>query len=218
MENNSFKMYRNRSGLSQKEVAVALNITQGAISAWESGRNRPDIAMLSKLANLYKVSVDDLLGNNDIDSPARPIEVKPEIVAEDEVLIPVIATLRCGFNYIGEPYTVLRRVPVPKSYIAKWGKNIVGIEAAGNSMLPTIKPKDLLIVIPGEWFENNNIVVVDINDSDTVKRIRKNNDGSIDLIPDNEEYEPMHLTPEELEMYQVHILGRVAKVIGPDLL
>lgn len=215
---DNLKLFRKRKGVNQSDVANYLGIAQNSYSRYENGSRQPDIDTLQKLAVYYGVSVDVLLGNEDIDSPARPIEVKPEIVAEDEVLIPVVATLRCGFNYIGEPYTVLRRVPVPKSYIAKWGKNIVGIEAAGNSMLPTIKPKDLLIIIPGEWFENNNIVVVDINDSDTVKRIRKNNDGSIDLIPDNEEYEPMHLTPEELEMYQVHILGRVAKVIGPDLL
>ena len=215
---NNLRLLRTNKGVTQQEVADSIGVTRVSYIGFENGKTNIKPEYLLRLAKYFDVTVDDILIEKVVDSPARPIEVKPEIFAEDEVLIPVVATLRCGFNYVGEPYTVLRRVPVPKSYINKWGKNIVAIEAAGNSMLPTIKPKDLLIVIPGEWFENNNIVVVDVNDSDTVKRIRRNKDGSIDLIPDNEEYETMHLTSEDLEMYQVHVLGRVAKVIGPDLL
>ena len=215
---NNLKLFRKRKGLNQIEMSSILGITQSSYSRYEAGTRDIPMDILSKTADYFGVSTDDILGRNDIVTSIRPIEVKPEIIAEDEVLVPVVATLRCGFDYTGEPYTILKKVPVPKSYMAKWGKNIVGIEAAGASMLPTIKPKDLLIVIPGEASEDNNIVVVDINDSDTIKRIRKSKDGGIDLIPDNEEFEPMHLTPEEIDMYQVHILGRVAKVIGPDLL
>ena len=215
---NNLRILRSRKGVTQQEVADYLGVNRVSYLGFENGKTNIKPEYLIKLAKYFDTTVDDILGEKIEDVPARPIVEKPELEFEDETLIPVIATLRCGFNYIGEPYTILRKVSVPKSYKRRWGNNIVGIEAAGNSMMPTIKPKDLLIVIPGSAFENGNIVVVDINDSDTVKRIRKNKDGSIDLIPDNEEFETMHLTPNDLAMFQVHVLGRVAKVIGPDLL
>ena len=163
------------------------------------------------------MSVDDLLADKPISVSARPIIEKPELVAEDEVMIPVVASLRCGFDFSGEPYTILRRVPVPKSYVRKWGKNIVGIEAVGRSMIPTIRPRDICVCVPGAAWENGNIVVADINDSDTIKRIFRAKDGGIDLVPDNEEFEPMHYTPDDLALYQINVLGRVVKTIPPDL-
>ena len=92
------------------------------------------------------------------------------------------------------------------------------MEAVGKSMMPTIRPGDLMVCIPGEAWEDNNIIDIDINDSDTIKRIfRSRRDNGIDLVPDNEEYEPMHYTPEDLALYQARILGRVVKTIPPDL-
>ena len=107
---------------------------------------------------------------------------------------------------------------MPPVYKRKWGKDIKVIEAEGNSMLPTIRPGDQLVCIPGDGWRDGNIVVIDINDSDTIKRIYRSKDGGIDLIPDNKQYKAVHYSSEELEDLQVHVLGRVAKVLGPDLL
>ena len=176
--------------------------------------------MLIKLSEYFGVTTDEILG---INTPApepvgRPIVVKPELVPEDEVMIPLVASLRCGYDAAGEPFSVIRKIPVPKSYVAKWGTNLVALEAVGRSMIPTIRPGDLMICIPGEAWENNHIVDIDVNDSDTIKRIfRSRHDGGIDLVPDNEEFEPQHFSPEDLELYQAHVLGRVVKTIGPDL-
>lgn len=219
MEENLIKLYRKRAGYSQKEVAEKLHVTQGAVSSWEAGRWDPDQQNLAAMADLFSVTVDQLLGRTTpLESFGRQIVVKPELAPEDEVMIPLVASLRCGFGEAGEPFTVIKKVAVPKSYISRWGKNIVALEAVGRSMIPTIRPGDLMICVPGGGWESNQIVVVDINDSDTVKRIFLNNqDGGIDLVPDNEEFEPMHYTPEEWNLYQGHVLGRVVKTIGPDL-
>lgn len=219
MEENLFKLYRKRAGYSQKEVASELSVTTAAVSSWEVGRYIPDPQNLKALADLYGVTVDQLLGRTTPLEPfGRQIVVKPELAPEDEVLIPLVASLRCGFGEAGEPYTVVKKIAVPKSYITRWGKNIVAIEAVGRSMIPTIRPGDLMICVPGNAWENNQIVDIDINDSDTIKRIFRNKqDGGIDLVPDNEEFEPMHYSLEDLQLYQIHVLGRVVKAIGPDL-
>ena len=217
---NTIRELREKKGVTQTELGKILGVTKNSISYYENGKRQLTPDMLLKLAEYFDVSVDAILGREE-EKPepfGRPIVIKPELVPEDEIMIPLVASLRCGYDYAGEPFSVIRKIPVPKSYTARWGTNLVALEAVGRSMLPTIRPGDLMICIPGDAWENNQIVVVDINDSDTVKRIFFNRqDGGIDLVPDNEEFEPMHYTPEEWQLYQGHVLGRVVKAIGPDL-
>ena len=219
MEENLIKQYRKRAGYSQKEVAEHLHVTQGAVSSWESGRWEPDHANLSAMADLFGISVDMLIGRQTPIEPTpwKQIEIRPELVPEEEVLIPVVASLRCGFNSTGEPTIFSERKPVPVSWTRRWGKNIVFIDSVGDSMIPTIRPGDLCVCVPGDAWESGQIVVVDINDSDTIKRIERSSDGGIDLIPDNKDFTPMHYTQEDCERFQIRILGRIVKVIGPDL-
>lgn len=218
-EENLFKLYRKRAGYSQKDAADSLHVTASAVSSWETGRYVPDPQNLKALADLYGVTTDMLLGRTSPIEPfGRPIVIKPEFEPEDEVFIPLVASLRCGFGAAGEPFSIIKKIPVPKSYISRWGKHIVALEAVGRSMVPTIRPGDLMICVPGEAWEDRQIVDIDINDSDTIKRIYRNKqDGGIDLVPDNEEFEPMHFSMEDLQLYQIHVLGRVVKAIGPDL-
>lgn len=218
MEENLFRLYRKRAGYSQKEVAAALSVTTAAVSSWEVGRYIPDPQNLKTLADLYGVTTDMLLGRHQqIDSaPWKQIKIDPELVPEEEYMIPVVASLRCGFGRSGEAIYKDKK-PVPMSYVKRWGKDIVYYEAVGESMSPTITPGDLLITVPGSGWEDGWIVVVDVNDSDTIKRIYRSADGGIDLVPDNEKYKTMHLSPEDLATFNVSVLGHVVKPIGPDL-
>src|SRR5690606_25560547 len=53
---------REAAGLSQAFVADKLGITRQAVSQWESAETSPNPDTLATLADLYDVSVDDLLG------------------------------------------------------------------------------------------------------------------------------------------------------------
>lgn len=56
---------RKQENLSQRELAKAIGTTQAAVSLWERGERTPDIDTLLKLAELFKVSADFLLGRED---------------------------------------------------------------------------------------------------------------------------------------------------------
>lgn len=56
-----FKKTREQSGLTQKQVADALGVTQSAVSLWETGQSLPRAEMLIKIAKLYGCSISDLL-------------------------------------------------------------------------------------------------------------------------------------------------------------
>ena len=52
---------RRTVGLSQEKAAEAVGVTRQALAKWESGETAPDIFHSDKLAELYNVSLDDLL-------------------------------------------------------------------------------------------------------------------------------------------------------------
>lgn len=215
---NNLKVLRKRKGVAQKDVADYLGVTTAAYGQYELNKRAMNPDVLSKLSDYFGVSIDIILDReNLVDNVGKQIEVQPELDAEDEVLIPVVASLRCGFGRTGEPI-FREKKPVPKSYVKRWGTNIVYYEAVGESMMPTITPGDLLITVPGNAWEDGWIVVVDVNDSDTVKRIFRADDGGINLVPDNvNKYQTMHISPKDLKTYNVTVLGHVVKAISPDL-
>ena len=57
------KEIRQSRGLNQTDVAKKLNITQASYSHYENERNQPTYELLIKIADLFKVSVDELLGH-----------------------------------------------------------------------------------------------------------------------------------------------------------
>ena len=61
----SFRKVRKESGFSQKQVAEKLGIHQSNVSDWENDISRPEYEKLIALAELYDVSLYDLLGVED---------------------------------------------------------------------------------------------------------------------------------------------------------
>lgn len=53
--------YRKARGLTQRELAERLHITDGAVSKWERGINFPDLALLEPLAGALNIDVIILL-------------------------------------------------------------------------------------------------------------------------------------------------------------
>ena len=54
---------RRKQGLSQQEVADLLGVTRQTISNWECGQGAPALDKARALAELYRVSLDDLVGD-----------------------------------------------------------------------------------------------------------------------------------------------------------
>lgn len=60
---------RRQQGLTQSELAEKLHYTDKSISKWERGDGLPDVFVLTQLAALFSISVDDLL--SETPPPAR---------------------------------------------------------------------------------------------------------------------------------------------------
>lgn len=67
MLGENIRTVRKERGISQEELAMQLNIVRQTVSKWEKGLSVPDAQLLIKLAEILKVPVSDLLGD-DIES------------------------------------------------------------------------------------------------------------------------------------------------------
>lgn len=63
----SIKSARQKAGLTQKQVATAINVNQSAVAQWESGSTQPRTNKLLELAKLLKCSVETLLIKDEVE-------------------------------------------------------------------------------------------------------------------------------------------------------
>ncbi len=70
------KDLRKKNDLTQEKLADFLGVTYKAVSKWECGVTVPDLSLIVPLAKLFRVSTDELLGNNFDDSEKRRLEIE----------------------------------------------------------------------------------------------------------------------------------------------
>ena len=75
--------YRKAAGLTQLELAEKLNYSDKSVSKWERGDGLPDITVLTNMAELFGVSVDDFVSSA---PPKKPIKL-----TKKHTLIPALS-------------------------------------------------------------------------------------------------------------------------------
>lgn len=60
---NRIREFRRKMGLTQVQLAKQLNIGQGTLSGYETGRFEPDMSTMRNMADFFKVSLDELFGD-----------------------------------------------------------------------------------------------------------------------------------------------------------
>ncbi|MQL48221.1 helix-turn-helix domain-containing protein [Photorhabdus khanii] len=79
---------RKHAGLTQAQLAQALNVSQQAVQSWEAGRRRVQISVLPEMARLLCVSLEALFGEEAIDmvprkrGPASRLEQQIQIISQ----------------------------------------------------------------------------------------------------------------------------------------
>lgn len=71
---------RKAKKISQEEAAEKLNVTRQTISKWETNQSQPDFDKIMPLCELYEIGVEELFGNQKVNSE----EVKQEVIEETD--------------------------------------------------------------------------------------------------------------------------------------
>jgi len=83
------KETRTSSNMTQEEYGLKLGVSRQTVSSWENGRSMPDLQMLIDICNMYHISLDKLLN-------------------EDNKFVNKIDFYRCKLRSNGMPVPLLR--------------------------------------------------------------------------------------------------------------
>lgn len=89
-KNSIYKLGRNiaeirkKRGYTQKSFGEILDVNEKTISKWERGITAPDVTLLTSIADVLNVTVDELLRGEELDSKEKVIEKKNVFSVEKE--------------------------------------------------------------------------------------------------------------------------------------
>ena len=92
------KELRDEMGISQYQLALAIQLPRYILSNIEQGRTEPSIEYLVKLADYFQCSVDELLGREDYGT-GNVVVAGPQLNAFDERLLQVVHLLPIEDQY-----------------------------------------------------------------------------------------------------------------------
>ena len=189
------KEARKATRMTQAEVAKILGVNQNTYSYWETGKTKIDNVSLSKLAEIFNVSIDYLL---DIQPPVKGVRV------------PIYGSVPAGV-----PLEAIENIEGYEEItpaLASKGEYFA-LKIKGESMSPFILNNDIVIVRKQSEIESGDIAIVLVNgDEATCKTVKISDDG-ITLIGHNTLVYPPHFySQKEIATLPVRIIGRVVEV------
>lgn len=199
--------------VSVAEMARSVGVSDNAIYKWMSGRGQPSVANLVALARAARVSVEWLATGHEIAAVKRTTGHSTE--QGDYVFVPhydVKGAAARGGPLRSEQivdYLAFKTEWV-KSRLKTDPRNMLLIEAAGDSMAPTLEDGDLLLVDLGEpRFRQDGVYVLRREHELAVKRVQRRPEGTLTVRSDNPAYESWVVTSET-----IHVIGRVIWAAG----
>ena len=209
LPDNNLKRLRKEARLSQAELSALLGVHQTAVSQWECGRTLPDVRSLKKLAALYSVSLETLLGADaeTTGDPEKYDSVRRRVRTESR-RVPILGSVQAGV-----PVSAIEDVV---GYVAldedgPEGEEFFALRVRGDSMEPRFMEGDVVIVRRQDDAESGDVVVALTGDDATIKQLRKRDDGVL-LVPFNRAYDPLYFPARAPESESVRILGKVVEL------
>jgi transcriptional regulator with XRE-family HTH domain len=211
--NKNLKYLRKLRGWTQEEFAQKLRIKRSLLGAYEEERAEPRIDILEAVADMFKLTLDDLLRRDVSDNKTSYLSRRrAQKLANGRADIPFVP-VKAAAGYLAgysDPEFIdeLNTFTLPMLS----GGDYRAFEIVGDSMMPT--PSGSVIV--GEKVQdieevksNNTYIVVSKTDGIVYKRVLKNNrqKNKFTLVSDNPSYQPYNIGADEiLELWQAQMV------------
>jgi transcriptional regulator with XRE-family HTH domain len=209
--NENIRILRRRLSLTQDQFAQKLGIKRSLVGAYEEGRAEPRLELMQKMAEIFSMSVDQLIGQ-DFSYDAVPMVKSYERGKEVLVVtvdaeqkhniefVPVKAAAGYLNGYADMEY--VKELPLFSLPNLKQG-TYRAFEISGDSMLP-LMPGSIVV---GEYVENlkhikngKTYILVTEREGIVYKRVFNylDENGSLFLVSDNRQYAPYQLRGEDV--------------------
>jgi phage repressor protein C with HTH and peptisase S24 domain len=186
VENIIRDMIRDGGYKNQKALSLGIGISESFISKWKRDDHIPDeylskFNVLPQNNNLITVPlVSAIAGMADNGREFFEVETKTQLMI-DKMMFKILPNI----------------------------KNIQAIQCEGDSMLPTLREDDIVIIEMGDRFSGDGIYALHWDGVILVKRLQTGNDeGIIDVISDNQSYK-VKTFDRYNNQSAFHIIGKV---------
>ena len=183
------------------QIAKATKIAASTFTDWKNGRSMPKADKLARIAAFFGVGLDELLGT---ESGNRTLETSYQ-TARARKMVPVIGVIRAGTPIVTDETLIgyeFADVDETEDYFY--------LEVCGDSMKNCgIVSGTYVLFHKQQYAENGDIVACLVDgESATVKRFSFDKKARrILLSPENDDYKPIVLSPEDFETGKARILG-----------
>ena len=186
------------------ELGRVLGISKSTISLYEHDKSTPDDAIKKKICSYFDVSFDWLMG---ITASRTTIHTKR---TGRGVPIPVLGRVVAGVP-IDAVQEILDYEEITPEMAATG--EYFALQVKGDSMEPTLRDGDIVIVKKQPTVDSGDIAIVLVNGNDaTVKEIKESPAG-ITLIGHNAAiYTPQFYSNKEIQNMPVQIIGKVVEM------
>lgn len=194
---SKLKALRKEKKITQEQLATMISVERSTVGKYETGI-MPSMDVLQRIATVFDVSVDYLIGRSNKSTSTIPDNIIPLKTKK----VPLLGSIACGepvFANEEHGEFVLTSDNIEADFC---------LRATGDSMIGArIFDGDIVFIRKQETVENGQIAAVMIGDEATLKRVYYHPENSkLILAPENPTFEPLMFVGTELE--EVHILGR----------
>lgn len=205
---HNLKKWSDIRGMSQKELAVKVGVSEPTVSVWRSpsSTKMPESFTIDKICQVLDITPSDLLYENEITVLNVPDSPAPEYL---NYQIPIFESVAAGFRAY-TPSEIIDYAILPFKTKSEADETLC-IRVSGDSMSPKIEDGDLIQVHKQTSVDSGDIAVVLLDgDNGLVKKVEYTED-SITLISLNLNYPPIVLKGREI--LRVSVVGKVKKII-----
>jgi transcriptional regulator with XRE-family HTH domain len=226
--NENIRVLRKKLSLTQDQFAQHLGIKRSLIGAYEEGRAEPKLELLQKMAEVFSISVDDLIGKEFTAESVIPdrrltrgkdvVVVTVDSTERDNIeFVPLKAAAGYLNGYADVEY--VKELPHFNLPILKQG-TYRAFEISGDSMLPLL-PGTIVI---GELVDDlRNIksgktyILITQREGIVYKRVFNylEENGTLFLVSDNRQYAPYQLSGSDV--MEVWMAKAYISVQFPDI-
>lgn len=189
-------------GLTQEDLAKRMGYkSKSTINKIELGINDIPQSKVSEFADALCTSTSFLMGLEKDKNEQRKVNT---------VRIPVLGMVHAGY-----PTDAIEDIldwEEITSDMASRGE-IMALQIKGDCMEPKFSEGDVVIVLCQSHVETGDIAIIMVNhDEAEMRKIKRFEDGSINLIPLNPAYQVKSYSPKEIEELPIHVLGKVIEL------
>lgn len=194
------RQLRKSKGLTMKDVALAIDVSEATVSLYERGLRSPSYEILLKLGEYFGVSVDFLLNGNALGLESEKRSWPPSNIVPLPPMkkIPLVGRIACGSPILAEQ-NITGYADIPDHIRADFA-----LVCKGDSMINAgIMDGDIVFIHQQEWVENGQIAAVMVGDDEaTLKRFYHEGDV-VQLTAENSTVPPRVFIGKEIESVRV---------------